>query len=142
MITISGDDLSHCNGIPYSCVPPLPLCSVFRRPCFQENQLFRQVEYTSPCQHPLPPKIPSRFKSPATGPSRKISAAQAIECYTLSAAYAAFQEKKRGTLEPGKLADLVVLSRDILEPSKRDHIGAAEVVMTIVGGNFVDEKGK
>ena len=47
-------------------------------------------------------------------PEQKIRVAEAIEAYTLTSAYAAFQEKDRGSLEVGKLADLVVLSRDIL----------------------------
>src|SRR5206468_9967308 len=47
-------------------------------------------------------------------PDQKISVAQAIEAYTLTSAYAGFQERERGTLTPGKLADLLVLSRDIL----------------------------
>jgi hypothetical protein len=75
-------------------------------------------------------------------PDQKISVAQAIECYTLTAAYAAFQEKERGSLEVGKLADLVVLSRDILMEAERDHLGEAEVLITMVGGRVVFEKGK
>jgi predicted amidohydrolase YtcJ len=66
--------------------------------------------------------------------------AQAIECYTLTSAYAAFQEKDLGTLERGKLADLVVLSRDILAPAERDHIAETEVLLTMVGGRVVYEK--
>ena len=41
-----------------------------------------------------------------------------------------------GSLEPGKLADLVVLSRDILLDAERDHIGEAEVLLTMVGGRI------
>ena len=65
---------------------------------------------------------------------------EAIEAYTLTSAYAAFQEKDRGSLEPGKLADLIVLSRDILAPAERDHIARTEVVLTIVGGNTAYQK--
>ncbi len=75
-------------------------------------------------------------------PEQRVSVAEAVEAYTLTAAYAAFQEKRRGSLEPGKLADLVVLSRDILAEAERDHIGATEVVLTVVGGKVVHEKGK
>jgi predicted amidohydrolase YtcJ len=70
-------------------------------------------------------------------PKQKISVAQAIEAYTLTAAYAAFQEKNKGSLEPGKLADLVVLSRDILARSERNNIARTKVVMTLVGGKVV-----
>jgi predicted amidohydrolase YtcJ len=65
---------------------------------------------------------------------------EAVEAYTLTSAYAAFQEKDRGSLEAGKLADLVVLSRDILDPAERDQIAAAEVVLTVVGGRIAYEK--
>jgi predicted amidohydrolase YtcJ len=70
-------------------------------------------------------------------PEQRISVEQALEGYTLGSAYAAFQEKDRGSLEPGKLADLVVLSRDILAPAERDHIAETRVVMTMVGGRIV-----
>jgi predicted amidohydrolase YtcJ len=69
-------------------------------------------------------------------PKQKISAAEALEGYTLTSAYAAFEENDRGSLEPGKLADLVVLSRDILAPAERDHISEAAVVITVVGGKL------
>jgi predicted amidohydrolase YtcJ len=73
-------------------------------------------------------------------PKQRISAAEAVRAYTLAAAYAGFHENDRGSLEPGKLADLVVLSRDILADQERDHIADAEVVMTVVDGKVVYEK--
>jgi predicted amidohydrolase YtcJ len=75
-------------------------------------------------------------------PEQRITVAEAIECYTLTSAYAAFQDKDLGTLEPGKLADLVVLSRDILAPAERDRIAGTEVELTMVGGRVVYEKGR
>jgi predicted amidohydrolase YtcJ len=75
-------------------------------------------------------------------PAQKIRVADAIEAYTLGSAYAGFQEEERGSLEVGKLADLVVLSRDILAESQRDRIGETEVLLTVVGGRIVYEKGK
>lgn len=73
-------------------------------------------------------------------PQQKITVAEAIEAYTLTAAFAAHQEKDRGSLEPGKLADLVVLSHDILAEDVRDRVSKAEVQMTVVGGKVVYEK--
>ncbi|HEV3445421.1 MAG TPA: amidohydrolase family protein, partial [Gemmataceae bacterium] len=73
-------------------------------------------------------------------PEQKITVAEAIEAYTLGSAYAGFEEKDRGSLEPGKLADLVVLSRDILADAERDHIADTAVLMTMVGGKAVYEK--
>ena len=67
---------------------------------------------------------------------------EAIEAYTLTAAYATFVEHDRGSLEPGKLADLVLLSRDILDPAQRDHILDTSVEMTMVGGKVVYQAGK
>jgi predicted amidohydrolase YtcJ len=75
-------------------------------------------------------------------PQQKISVADAIEAYTLGSAYAAFQEKDRGSLEAGKLADMVVLSRDILAESEHDRIADTEVQATIVGGRMVYERSK
>lgn len=70
-------------------------------------------------------------------PEQKISMAEALEAYTLTAAYAAFQEKHRGSLEPGKLADLVILSRDILNEKE---LADAHVELTLVGGKIVFQK--
>src|SRR5437763_15464279 len=67
-------------------------------------------------------------------PEQKISVAEAVEAYTLTSAYAGFQEKDRGSLEVGKLADLVVLSRDILAKGEQDRIAETEVLLTVVGG--------
>ncbi len=58
---------------------------------------------------------------------------EAIESYTLSNAYAAFEEQDKGSLEPGKLADIVVLSNDLLTCGD-DEILNTEVLMTLVGG--------
>ena len=77
---------------------------------------------------------------PGWFPQQKITIAEALEAYTLGSAYAAFQEKDRGTLERGKLADLVVLSRDVLSPAERDHIAETRVELTLVGGKVVFER--
>ena len=58
---------------------------------------------------------------------------EALESYTINNAYAAFEEHLKGSLVPGKLADIVVLSQDILTIPE-DDIPATEVVYTIVGG--------
>src|SRR5262249_31354018 len=72
-------------------------------------------------------------------PEQKISVAEAIRAYTVTAAYAAFEENDRGFLEPGRLADFVVLSRDILEHSQQDHIAQTQVLLTVAGGKIVYE---
>jgi hypothetical protein len=73
-------------------------------------------------------------------PEQRITVQQAIEAYTMGSAFAGFQERDRGSIAPGKLADFVVLSRDILDPMERDHIAEAAVVMTVVGGKVVHER--
>jgi predicted amidohydrolase YtcJ len=69
-------------------------------------------------------------------PEQRLTVAQAIEGYTLGAAFAGRREKSEGSLEIGKLADLIILSQNIfdIDPHK---IGATKVVTTIVGGRLV-----
>jgi hypothetical protein len=71
---------------------------------------------------------------------QKITVAEALEAYTMGSAHAAGREKDLGTIEIGKLADMVVLSRDILAEKERDRIAETSVVMTFVGGKVVFEK--
>jgi predicted amidohydrolase YtcJ len=69
-------------------------------------------------------------------PSEAITREQAVIAYTLTSAYAEFAEKDKGSLEPGKLADLAVLSQDIftVDPSE---LPKTESVLTMVGGKIV-----
>jgi len=69
-------------------------------------------------------------------PEQKISVEEAVRAYTSSCAYAEFAEKEKGTLEVGKLADIVVLSQDIFRINPTD-IEKTKVVYTIVGGRIV-----
>jgi hypothetical protein len=64
---------------------------------------------------------------------------EALRAYTLNGAYAAFQEKTRGSLTPGKLADIIVLSADITKVPD-DQIQKAELFYTIAGGKVVYKK--
>ncbi len=66
-------------------------------------------------------------------PEQRLSRLEALRSYTLSGAYAAFEEDIKGSLTPGKLADITVLSQDIMTIPE-DDIPATEVVYTIVGG--------
>jgi predicted amidohydrolase YtcJ len=68
---------------------------------------------------------------------QRTTVAEALRAYTRDAAHAVFREDELGTLEPGKLADLVVLSRDITDPANRDAIGGTDVVLTMLGGKVV-----
>jgi predicted amidohydrolase YtcJ len=73
-------------------------------------------------------------------PSQRISVAQAVEGYTLGAAYAGHREKTEGSLEPGKVADLIIINKNIFEIDPHS-ISNAKVITTIVGGNIVYEAG-
>jgi hypothetical protein len=69
-------------------------------------------------------------------PKERISLDDAIKGYTLGAAFAGHREKTEGSLEPGKMADLIVLSQDLfkIEPS---GIAKTVVLLTMVGGKVV-----
>lgn len=69
-------------------------------------------------------------------PSQKIDVEDALRAYTRNGAYAMFAEHSRGTLEPGKLADLVMIDRDITKVAP-ERIRDARVVLTMVGGKVV-----
>lgn len=69
-------------------------------------------------------------------PEQKISLEEAVRAYTAGSAYAEFGEREKGTLEPGKLADVVVLSQDIFRIDP-EEIPKTKVVQTIVGGKVV-----
>lgn len=67
-------------------------------------------------------------------PWERLTLAEAIRGFTLDAAYAAFEEKSRGTIEPGKLADLTIVEGDLFAAS---DIYRTKVLYTVVGGEVV-----
>jgi len=69
-------------------------------------------------------------------PREALTREQAVTAYTLTAAYAEFAEKDKGSLGPGKLADLAVLSQDIFRVSPED-LPKTESVLTMVGGKII-----
>lgn len=71
-------------------------------------------------------------------PEQKISVEESIRAYTIGSAVAEFQEKEKGTLAPGKLADLVIVSDDIFKIDPKE-ICKAKVDMTIMDGRVVYE---
>jgi predicted amidohydrolase YtcJ len=72
-------------------------------------------------------------------PEHRMSRQQALRSYTLDAAYAAFEENEKGSIEPGKLADITVVSKDIMTVQPRDILDT-EVLYTIIGGEVVFQK--
>jgi len=69
-------------------------------------------------------------------PSERISVKDAIRGYTLNAAFAGHREKMEGSLEAGKMADLVIVSQNVFEVDPH-KIGETKVVLTMVGGRVV-----
>ncbi|HTJ48730.1 MAG TPA: amidohydrolase, partial [Cyclobacteriaceae bacterium] len=72
-------------------------------------------------------------------PAQKMSREEALKSYTLDAAYGAFEEKIKGTIEAGKLADFTVFSQDIMKVDE-NNILSTKVIYTIVGGKVVYER--
>ena len=72
------------------------------------------------------------------GPRQKITVEEALRVCTLNGAYASFEEHEKGSLEPGKLADVVVLGRNPLEEDPASLV-TIPVERTMVGGNWVYE---
>src|ERR1700726_4751038 len=72
------------------------------------------------------------------GASQRISLEEAIRVGTLNGAHASFEEKRKGSIEPGKLADLVVLGRD---PFREDSSTLVDIPIerTMTGGRWVYE---
>lgn len=69
-------------------------------------------------------------------PEQRMTREQALQSYTINNAYAAFEEDVKGSITPGKLADIVVLSSDIMSVPE-DEVLDARVVYTIVGGRVL-----
>jgi predicted amidohydrolase YtcJ len=69
-----------------------------------------------------------------------LSRIQALQMYTINNAYASFEEHIKGSIEPGKLADLAVISEDLVTCAE-DRIKEIQVVLTMVDGKIVFENG-
>jgi predicted amidohydrolase YtcJ len=69
-------------------------------------------------------------------PEQKLTVDESMRAYTMGSAYAEFQEHEKGTITPGKLADMVILSDDIftIDPTK---IRDVKVLKTLVGGKLI-----
>jgi predicted amidohydrolase YtcJ len=72
-------------------------------------------------------------------PAEALSVEEAVIAYTRGSAYAQFAESEKGTLEPGRLADLAVLSQDIFEIAP-DQLPATTSLLTLVGGSIAQAK--
>jgi predicted amidohydrolase YtcJ len=80
----------------------------------------------------------ARVTNERVAPDQGITRAQALRCATINGAYLSFDEDKKGSLEPGKLADLAVLSGNPLTLEEKS-IAEITSLMTIVGGRVVHQ---
>ena len=94
-----------------------------------------KVAFGSDCM-PMDPLYGIFSASTHPYPSIQISVEEAIRLYTIDAAYASFEEAEKGSLVPGKLADFVVLSKNLFEIDS-ETIKDVEVLATFVGGKCV-----
>ena len=110
-----------------------------------QSAVQRGMRFTIHCDSPVVPMEPLRLVWAAVnrrsasgaeiGPAQRILPMQALRAITIDAAYQHFEDDEKGSLEPGKRADLVILSRSPLEtPASIDQIEVAE---TIIGGESV-----
>jgi predicted amidohydrolase YtcJ len=107
-----------CFGSDWFVAPPTPLEGI----------------YAAVTRRTLDDKNPGGWV-----PEQKITLQQALKAYTLNGAYASFEEDLKGSLEPGKLADFVILEKDItaIDPTE---IRSVKVIRTVVGGQTVFEE--
>lgn len=78
------------------------------------------------------------FSGEGWHPEERVSREQALKMFTIWPAYAAFEEKLRGSIEVGKLADLTILSADIMKIHEMEILNT-HCVMTVIGGEIVYE---
>ena len=78
------------------------------------------------------------FSGPGWHPEEKVTREQALKMFTIWPAFAAFEEKLRGSIEAGKLADLTILSADIMKIPEAEIL-KTRCVMTVIGGEIVYE---
>jgi predicted amidohydrolase YtcJ len=101
--------------------------------------------YAAVTRRPLPGNsdgLPAEASAKAGWhPEQAVSREQALKMFTMSPAYAAFEEKDRGSIEPGKLADLTVLSKDIMKIPEPEILKTT-CAMTVIGGEIVYDRSK
>jgi predicted amidohydrolase YtcJ len=69
-------------------------------------------------------------------PDQKLTREETLESFTLTPAYAAFEEKQKGSITPGKLADFLILEQDIMKIAPKDVL-TTKIAATYVGGRLV-----
>ena len=105
---------------------------------FIRNQVILTAGSDCPIEDPNPFEgIWSAMVRPGLGRAESLSVEEALRAYGRNAAYASFSEDDRGSLEVGKIADMVIVDRDPFE-SDPDTLRKSRVVQTIIGGTIVN----
>ena len=112
------DDAHLVFGSDWYVAPPIPLAGI----------------YAAVTRRTLDDKNPDGWVA-----QQKITVKEALRAYTVDAAYASFEENLKGSLEPGKLADFVIIDRDLMSIPP-EEIREAKVTKTVVDGNVVFER--
>ena len=73
------------------------------------------------------------------GRSQRVTVTEALRAYTTEGAFIGFEEASKGSIEPGRLADLALLDRDVFSVPAED-VGATRVDLTVLGGEVVFER--
>ena len=145
------------------CMRKLESSRAYNRRCFPTSILAPNLgapppAHLFPCRQLLEAGVKIAFgtdaltASPLTSPlesiqmaleragpdGRRITLEEALRAYTLDAAYAEFREKEKGSIEPGKLADLVLLDRDLFACRISD-LHLSKVRVTVLNGRVVHE---
>jgi predicted amidohydrolase YtcJ len=74
-------------------------------------------------------------------PEQRLTLAEALRGYTIEAAYSEFEEQAKGSIEPGKLADLTIIDQDITRLQAKEIL-SVRVLKTIIGGKVVYDSGQ
>jgi predicted amidohydrolase YtcJ len=133
---LSGDRLAAQAGAAASRMPPIMTALRMRLPLAAGTDAHRVASYNPfvALQWMLDGKTVGGRAT--RGPDETPSREQALRLYTLGSAWFSFDEGKRGSLEPGKLADFAILDRDFFS-APVDQIGGTVSLLTVVGGKPV-----
>lgn len=114
--------------------------------CPMQSAIKKGIMATIHCDNPSGPELPfvsiwsavarKTMAGRVIGEEERIAVKEALRAYTIGAAYQFFEEGKKGSIEPGKLADLIVIDRNPMQ-CPLDAIKDTKVLLTIVDGNTV-----
>ena len=143
IIPISNPSFITINGRDYNRYYGDRVDYLFALRSYLDAGIITAIGSDSPVTHPNPMNSlygalnrKDRKNGDSVGEMQKVDVPQIIRMFTYNGAYASFEENIKGSLEPGKLADIVVLSEDLLTYPAED-VQSVEVLYTLVDGKVV-----